>query len=87
MHLLLFKDGGCQDDPLASLLDSGAQKQRAQVLLDGAWADAEFGCDLFVAAALDQQLQNLLVAARDFDLIEVQHFVCLFFLLEYRHSG
>jgi hypothetical protein len=71
IHLLLFKNGGCQDYAFAPLLDSCAQEKRAQVLLHCARADAQFGCDLFVAAALDKQSKNLLVAARNFDLIEV----------------
>jgi hypothetical protein len=70
---LLFKYGGSQDDAFASLLNSRAQKKGAQVLLHGAWANAEFRCDLFIAAALHQQSQNLLVATRDFDLIQIQH--------------
>jgi hypothetical protein len=77
IHLLLFKYGGGQDDALAPLLDARAQKKRAQVLLHRTWADAEFGCDLFIATTLDQQLQNLLVATSNFDLIEVQHFLPL----------
>jgi hypothetical protein len=68
--LLLFKYRGSKDDPLSALLDAGPQEQRAQVLLDGAWADAEFSSDFFVAAARDQQFQNVLIAAGDFDLIE-----------------
>jgi hypothetical protein len=79
IHLLLFKYGGGQDYAFASLLDTGAQKKRAQVLLYGSRADAEFGCDLFIAAALYQQLQNLLVATSNFDLIEIQHFLPLLF--------
>jgi hypothetical protein len=74
--LLLFKDCGGQDDAFATLFDSGAQKQRTQVLLDGAGADVEFRCDVFVAATLDEQLQHLPIAAGDLDLIEVDH-VCL----------
>jgi hypothetical protein len=77
IHLLLFKYGGCQDYAFAPLPDSRAQKKRAQVLLHGARADAEFGCDLFIAAALYQQLKNLLVATSDFDLVQVQHFLPL----------
>jgi hypothetical protein len=73
-QLLLFKYGGCQDYAFAPLLDSRAQKKRAQVLFNGAGTDAEFRSDLFIAAALNQQVKNLLVAAGDFDLIEVQHF-------------
>src|SRR5436305_13450361 len=74
IHLLLFKYGCGQDYAFASLLDSRAQKERAQVLLHGAWTDAKFRCDFFIAAALHQKVENLLVAPGDFDLIEVQHF-------------
>jgi hypothetical protein len=74
IHLLLFKYGGGQDYAFPPLLDSRAQKKRAQVLLHRTWTDAEFRCDLFIAAALDKQSKNLLVSARNFDLIEVQHF-------------
>jgi hypothetical protein len=52
------------------LLDAGPQKQGAEVLFNGAWADVELSGDFFVAAARDQQLQNVLIAACDFDLIE-----------------
>jgi hypothetical protein len=82
IHLLLFKYGGSQDYAFASLLDSRPQKKRAQVLFHSARADAEFRSDFFITAALNQQAKNLLVAAGDFDLIEVQHFFFLFFLLE-----
>ena len=71
--MLLFEYGGGQDYALASLLDSCAQKQRAQVLFNGSRADAEFGRYFFVAAALNQQLQDLLVTAGNFDLVQVQH--------------
>src|SRR5579885_314872 len=71
MQLLLSKHGGCQNDPLTPLLDADAQKQRAQVLFDCAWADVAFSGDLLIAAALHQQLQHLLVAPCDFDLLQV----------------
>jgi hypothetical protein len=71
--LLLFKDGGGQDHAFAALFDSCAQKQCAQVLLDGAGADLQFRRDVFVAAPLDQQLQHLLIAAGDFDLLQIDH--------------
>jgi hypothetical protein len=74
IHVLLFKYGGGQDYAFASLLDSRAQEKRAQVLLNRSWADAEFRRDFFIAAALNQQMKNLLVAAGDFNLIQVQHF-------------
>jgi hypothetical protein len=83
IHLLPFKYGGGQDYAFAPLLDSRAQKESAQVLLNRSRTDAELGSDLFIAAALDKQSKNLLVAAGNFDLIEVQHFLP-FFLLKCR---
>jgi hypothetical protein len=44
--------------------------------LDGAWADVQFGSDVSIAATWDQQLQDLLVAAGGFHLVEVDH-ACL----------
>jgi hypothetical protein len=71
--LLLFKYGGCQDDALAALLDSCSEEERAQVLFHSAGTDIEFCADFFIAAALHQQFQDLLIAARDFDVLEIQH--------------
>src|SRR6266568_5241813 len=90
-ELLLFKNCGGQNDAFAPLLDSRTQKQRAQVLLHGAWADVEFRRDFLIAAALHQQLQNVLIAARNLDLFQVQHAwllyrsVCL--MLPNHHQG
>src|SRR6266700_4820923 len=72
-HLLLFKNCGCQNYSFATLLDSSPQEQSTKVLLHGARADVELGRDFLVAAALHQQLQYILIAARDFDLFQVQH--------------
>jgi hypothetical protein len=55
------------------LLDAGPQKQGAEVLFNGARADVELSGDFFVAAARDQQLQNVLIAACDFDLLQINH--------------
>jgi hypothetical protein len=55
------------------LFNAGAQEQRAQVLRHGARADLQFGRDFLVAAAFDQQLQDVLIAARDFDLLQINH--------------
>src|SRR5689334_25387288 len=74
MDVLLSKHGGCQNDALASLLDSRAQEKRAQVLLHCARTDVQFAGNFFVAATLDQQLQHFLIAAGDFDPIKIQHF-------------
>jgi hypothetical protein len=43
------------------------------MLLNGAGADIELACDVFVTASLDEQIQDLLVARRDFDLIQIDH--------------
>jgi hypothetical protein len=52
IHLLLFKDGGGENNALAALFDSGAQKETAQVLLYGPGAYLEFFGNLLVTAAL-----------------------------------
>jgi hypothetical protein len=50
------------------------------MLLHGTRADVELAGNLFVAAALNQQAQNLLVTGCDLDFVEVDHgaFVCSF---------
>jgi hypothetical protein len=68
--VLLLKKCGGQPDPLAPAGNFRPQKQGAQVLFDGARADPEFAGDIFVAAALCQQIEHLPVAAGDFDLVE-----------------
>jgi hypothetical protein len=73
IHLLLFKDGGRENDALAALLDTGAKKKCAEVLLYGARTYVEFCGNIFVAATLHQKVEDLLVAVSDFDLIEVKH--------------
>jgi hypothetical protein len=52
---------------------NGTQKQCSQVLLHGAGADVELTGDFFVAAALNQQVQHLLVARRNFYGFPVDH--------------
>jgi hypothetical protein len=69
IQLLLFKDCGGQDDPLTALLNSCPQKQGLQVLFHRARADVEFRCDLLIAAALHQELENFLISARNLDLL------------------
>jgi len=59
------------------VFDSCAQEQCAQVLLDGAGAHLQLRGDIFVAAPLDQQLQHLLIAAGDFDLLQIDHYCLL----------
>jgi len=62
---------GSQFHAFPPIPDSGPQEQGPQVLFYGAWADIELGRDLFVATALDQQLQHLLVARSDFDVVKI----------------
>jgi len=45
------------------------------VLFYGAGADIELARNLFVAATLHEQVQDLLVAGSDFHLIQVDHVV------------
>jgi hypothetical protein len=73
IHLLLFKEGGGENDALAPLLDTGAKKKRAQVLLYSARTDVKFCGNIFIAATLHQKIEDLPVAACDFDLIEIKH--------------
>jgi hypothetical protein len=58
---------------LRPLANAGAQEQRAQMLFDGARADVTLPGDLLIAATLYQQIKHLLIARRDFHLIQVGH--------------
>jgi len=80
LHLLLDEHGRRQPHPLPPLFDARPQEQRAQVLFDRSRADAQLARDLLVAAALYQQVEDLLVTGCDLDLVEVNHglFVCSF---------
>jgi hypothetical protein len=71
--LLLFKDGGGENDALTTLLNTGAKKKRAEMLLNGARTDVEFCGNIFVAAPLHQQVEDLLIALCNFNLIEAKH--------------
>jgi len=71
--LLLFKDGGGENDALTTLLNTaGAKKKRAEMLLNGARTDVEFCGNIFVAAPLHQQVEDLLIALCNFNLIEAK---------------
>jgi hypothetical protein len=80
LHLLLDEHGGGEFHTLAAFLDAGAEKQRAQVLFDGARADVQVARDFLVTAALDEQTKHLLVTGRYLDFVEIDHgrFVCSF---------
>src|SRR5581483_11953946 len=73
LRFLLNAHRNRQLDALAAILDAGAQKQRTQMLFDGAWADPQLAGDFFVGATLYQQLQYLLVPLRDLHLIQINH--------------
>jgi hypothetical protein len=72
-HLLLGKHRGRQLHSFSAVPDARPQEKRPQVLLYGARADLQLRRDLFVAAALDQQLQDLLIARCNLDLVQAQH--------------
>jgi hypothetical protein len=55
LHLLLNEHGGGESYPLPAFFDPGPKKQRAEMLLHGARADAQLAGNLFVAASLDEQ--------------------------------
>jgi hypothetical protein len=66
-----------QPHPLAPIADSSAKKEGSQVLLYGAWANAQLAGDFLIAASLDQQVEHLLVSRRNLDSIEIHHEVPL----------
>jgi hypothetical protein len=45
------------------------------VLFDGARADAQMARDFFVAAALNEQTQYLLVSGRYLDIVKIDHWL------------
>jgi hypothetical protein len=57
----------------AAIKDSSAQKQRAQMVFHGSLADAELPSNFLVATAFNEQVQDLLIAGCDFDLIKISH--------------
>jgi hypothetical protein len=73
LHLLLDKHGRSQFHALAAFFDPGTQKQRAEMLFHGPRADAQVARDLFIAAALHQKTQNLVVSGGYLDFIKVDH--------------
>jgi hypothetical protein len=73
ISLRILECGNSQPYPLPPIPNSGAQKKRAQMLLHGARADAQLARDFLVAAALDQQIQHLLIPWRYFHSVEVHH--------------
>jgi hypothetical protein len=85
-HLLLSEYCGGQFDALTARGDSRAQKQCAQVLFDGSWTDVEASGDFLVAAALGEKSEDLFVAGRDLDGIQIDHCDYLLGLYE-RHRN
>src|SRR5678815_1629825 len=72
-HLLLAKHRRRQLHPFSAVPDTCPQEKRPQVLLYRARADLQLCRDLFVAAALYQQLQDLFIARCNLDLVQAQH--------------
>src|SRR6478752_10618896 len=72
-HLLLGKHRRRQLHPFSAVPDTRPQEKRPQVLLYRARADLQLRRDLFVAAALYQQLQDLFIARCNLDLVQAQH--------------
>jgi hypothetical protein len=75
MRLPLFPlEHGCGKlHALAAILDPGSEKQRTQMLFHGPGADVQLLRDFLVAASFDQQLENLFIALRNFDVAQIQH--------------
>jgi hypothetical protein len=77
--------GGSQPNAFASVPNSGTQKKRAQVLFHGTRTDAQLPRDFLIAAALNQQIQHLLIPGCNFYSFEVHHgnsppvYFCLWF--------
>jgi hypothetical protein len=71
LRLFLGEYGDGQLHSFPAIADSGAQKQRAQMLFDGAWADIKLARNFFVAATEDEQIQNLLIAGCNFDFFDI----------------
>jgi hypothetical protein len=69
LRLLPPHEGCGQFDPLAPAINTGALEQRTQVLLDGARADFEFIGNFLIAAAFQQQTQDLPVALCDLEFL------------------
>jgi hypothetical protein len=57
----------------SALADSSTQEQRAQMLFHSPRTDVKLNRNFLVAATLHEQVQNLLVAGRHFDFIQMNH--------------
>jgi hypothetical protein len=71
--LLSLEYCGRELHALAAIFDAGPEKQRAQMLFHSPGTDVQLLGDFLVAASFDQQVQNLFIALRDFDVAEIQH--------------
>jgi hypothetical protein len=84
----LRKHGCGKLDSLAAIPNTGAEEKRTQVLFDRARANLQLARDFFIAAALHQQIQYLLIAGRDLDFIKINHlFTSLYFASSVRFFG
>src|ERR1700688_4546354 len=73
--LLLYEHGGGEFDSLPAFFNTCAQKKCAQMLFDGARADAQMARDFLVAASLNEQTQYLLVSGRYLDIVKIDHWL------------
>jgi hypothetical protein len=75
--LLLCEHRGRQLDPFSAIANAGPQEQGPKMLLHGPRADVQLRRDLFVAAALNEQLQHLFIARCNLDVVQAEHGVSL----------
>jgi hypothetical protein len=69
----IFVSIASQLHSFVTLVDSGSQKQHAEVLFYSSLTDIQLASNFLIAEALHEQVQDLLFAGCDFDFIEVSH--------------
>jgi hypothetical protein len=75
LSLLFAEHCDGQFDPLAALANPGPQEKGAKMLFHRPWTDIQLTRDFFIAAALHEQMEYLLIAGGDFDLVQIDHLV------------
>jgi hypothetical protein len=73
LRFLIIENSNRQLYAFASFANPSAQKKGAKVLFYGTRTDIELTRNLFVTAALHEQIQHLLVSRRNFDLLKINH--------------
>jgi len=68
--MLLCEHSGCQLDPFSAVAGARPQEQGPQMLFHRPRADVQLGRDILIAAALHQQLQDLLIPRCNLDLVQ-----------------